>query len=404
MPECLYEVEWGGFLTNHLSHGRWAMAQIGTPEALQQRYTELYKTRLTALATSQQRPQSPTLVLTEAEVGALRGTRQRYADQRAFFAEEIQNKGGVNPTLLHYLPQLLRGLAGAALYCPKYKVAFYLETPATYKFIATFMPLLFVVLLAVLNVMNGQGEGPEVENSIALCLTCVMLTACPINVLGFIDSKVVFILPELRPPGRGDTSKGLASYMFSNNASIFLLFIGLCFTSFAHPKFYDEARAEDADAAEAYIAFFDTDGDGKYGYAEFIGMIGIICLVVSLFIPAANFIRYKMDKSFTKWDIESKASDETVKQEPMLDVDSVSNLNKMCAVSALKDGELDKTDAGDESESIKEKRFKEAGRSSSFQKVNYIVDEKKTVWVCKEEKPKKGKLGKKILTCGPSHK
>lgn len=120
MPECLYEVEWGGFLTNHLSHGRWAMAQIGTPEALQQRYTELYKTRLTALATSQQRPQSPTLVLTEAEVGALRGTRQRYADQRAFFAEEIQNKGGVNPTLLHYLPQLLRGLAGAALYVSTY--------------------------------------------------------------------------------------------------------------------------------------------------------------------------------------------------------------------------------------------------------------------------------------------
>lgn len=96
------------------------MAQIGTPEALQQRYTELYKTRLTALATSQQRPQSPTLVLTEAEVGALRGTRQRYADQRAFFAEEIQNKGGVNPTLLHYLPQLLRGLAGAALYVSTY--------------------------------------------------------------------------------------------------------------------------------------------------------------------------------------------------------------------------------------------------------------------------------------------
>ena len=26
-------------------------------------------------------------------------------------------------------------------YCPKYKVGFYLETPATYKFIATFMPL-----------------------------------------------------------------------------------------------------------------------------------------------------------------------------------------------------------------------------------------------------------------------
>ena len=117
----------------------------------------------------------------------------------------------------------------------------------------------------------------------------------------------------------------------------------------------------------------------------------------------ASRLAFVSDKSFTKWEIESKASDETVK-EPMLDDESVSNLNKMCAVSALKDGELGKTADGDESESIKEKRFKEAGRSSSFQKLNYIVDEKKTVWVCKEEKPKKGKLGKKILTCGPSHK
>lgn len=62
----------------------------------------------------------------------------------------------------------------------RYEVGFYLETPATYKFISTFMPLVFVVLLALLNVLNGEGEGPDIENSIALCLA------------------VVFILPELR--------------------------------------------------------------------------------------------------------------------------------------------------------------------------------------------------------------
>ena len=223
-------------------------------------------------------------------------------------------------------------------YCPKYEVAFYMTLPATYKFISTFMPLVFVVLLAVLNVMNGEGEGPNVENSIALCLT------------------VVFILPQLSPPGRGDLTKGVMSYLFSNNNSIFLLISGLFCTSMAHPKFFDEYRALNETRADAYIAFFDTDGNGSYGHAEFFGLIGMISLATSLLIPLVNYFRYlivlhtiqnsadvisfqtkKPRKAFCtaddfeKWEISegAKVKDET---EPSLDAESIQRLTKMCTV------------------------------------------------------------------------
>ena len=49
--------------------------------------------------------------------------------------------------------------------------------------ITTFAPLLFVALLSIINVANADGEGPALDNSIALCLT------------------IVFVLPGLQVQG-----------------------------------------------------------------------------------------------------------------------------------------------------------------------------------------------------------
>lgn len=53
-----------------------------------------------------------------------------------------------------------------------------------FALIQTFIPLVAVMALATLNVFNGEGEGPALDNSIAIVFT------------------LVIVLPELRPEGR----------------------------------------------------------------------------------------------------------------------------------------------------------------------------------------------------------
>ena len=66
-------------------------------------------------------------------------------------------------------------------YAPAYEVTFYMERPVAEQLTATFVPLMFVVYLATMNVLNGSIDGPDLGNSIAICLT------------------LVFVLPNLRP-------------------------------------------------------------------------------------------------------------------------------------------------------------------------------------------------------------
>ena len=75
------------------------------------RYSELYTPRLTPLLSASAKDRPAT-----AEVAALLvGARRCYAEQRAFFADQVA-RAGVPATLLQHLPQLLPGLAGAALH------------------------------------------------------------------------------------------------------------------------------------------------------------------------------------------------------------------------------------------------------------------------------------------------
>ena len=74
-------------------------------------------------------------------------------------------------------------------YAPKYEVTFYMERPVVYQLAATFVPLMFVVYLAAMNVLNGNIDGPDLGNSISICLT------------------IVFVLPNLRSACQRNRSK-----------------------------------------------------------------------------------------------------------------------------------------------------------------------------------------------------
>ena len=194
-------------------------------------------------------------------------------------------------------PRVVADYDAKKKYCPKYQVTWYMEKPASSQIITTFAPLVFTAGLACLNVMNAAGEdggsGPALDNSIALCLT------------------IVFVLPNLRVEGRGDLStesreedsflttffKFAKGSLLSNNAIVFLFFVGLAFTSVAHPLFFD-VSSDHGEADEYiplnkwYVTYNDTGLSFKFGYAERFGLIGMVCLAVSLLIPLLNWCRY----------------------------------------------------------------------------------------------------------------
>jgi hypothetical protein len=68
-----FDIEWGGFLTNHLSHGVYALWQLGAPAPLVSRYRALYVARLSRLPAPLPPPPPP------ASAALLLGQRREYA-------------------------------------------------------------------------------------------------------------------------------------------------------------------------------------------------------------------------------------------------------------------------------------------------------------------------------------
>lgn len=104
-----FEIEWGGFLTNHLSHGQWALDTLGAKDELNETFTRLYKTRLSPAGKESTKNHSIEDIL------ELQGLRQDFLPQKRFFQKEI-SEHGVETTLSKYLPSLIAGLAGAAMH------------------------------------------------------------------------------------------------------------------------------------------------------------------------------------------------------------------------------------------------------------------------------------------------
>ena len=118
-----YDIEWGGFLSNHLVHGQWALDALGegvAPPAatrvaasrLREAFSRLYKTRLEPLPPSASRAVD---IATPEELAALRGRRHDFAPQREFFRREVSRRG-IEATIAEHLPSLIRGIAGAAMH------------------------------------------------------------------------------------------------------------------------------------------------------------------------------------------------------------------------------------------------------------------------------------------------
>ena len=106
-----YDIEWGGFLSNHLAHGQWALETLGDKGDLYETFTRLYKSRLEPLTPLKQSFE----IATTEDLRELRGQRRDFLPQRNFFEREI-SKHGVETTITKHLPSLIRGIAGAAMH------------------------------------------------------------------------------------------------------------------------------------------------------------------------------------------------------------------------------------------------------------------------------------------------
>ena len=111
-----YDIEWGGFLTNHLAHGLISLAVLGAEPQLLRRFNETYSHRLT-----QRRPPTPrsSARIKQSSLRTLPlGRRQFFsAIERAF----DRDTKGATPTQLRavvaaHLPRLIDGLGGAAFH------------------------------------------------------------------------------------------------------------------------------------------------------------------------------------------------------------------------------------------------------------------------------------------------
>lgn len=122
------------------------------------------------------------------------------------------------------------------------------------------------------QVLNAEGYGPALDNSIAIAFTLVL------------------VLPELRPAGRGDTEEGVLAYLLSNNLAVVILFCGLLLTSLRFPRFFhDDALLY---VNETYVPFFNS----RWEWAEAFGVGGLLLIWMSMLIPLGNYFRYSAFK------------------------------------------------------------------------------------------------------------
>ncbi|KAL3673439.1 hypothetical protein V7S43_001150 [Phytophthora oleae] len=118
-----YQMEYGGYLSNHLLHGVVALFDLGASDEKIAEFAESYSTKL-----EEEEPNHPDVMLPDARAKYLQeskltfesarellGKRQNFDGLLALYAAEVQALG-VDGTVMKHLPVLVGGLAGALLH------------------------------------------------------------------------------------------------------------------------------------------------------------------------------------------------------------------------------------------------------------------------------------------------
>ena len=110
-----YDIEWGGFLTNHLAHGLISLERLGATRRMQERFHASYVDRLAARRPSS--VASPRLKQSSLWSIPL-GRRQHFTSiERAFdLAIAGGSRGHLKAVVSEHLPRLVDGLAAAAFH------------------------------------------------------------------------------------------------------------------------------------------------------------------------------------------------------------------------------------------------------------------------------------------------
>lgn len=105
-----FDIEYGGYLSNHMSHYLVALYELG---ASKERLEKAYEDYSTDTKLEPARP--PTTTITTDTWRDYRGKKSHHLDLVAFFSRELEQLG-VRTTLRRYVPDLLEGVCGSAFH------------------------------------------------------------------------------------------------------------------------------------------------------------------------------------------------------------------------------------------------------------------------------------------------
>eukprot|EP00948_MAST-09A_sp_MAST-9A-sp1_P002058 g2058.t1 len=143
-------------------------------------------------------------------------------------------------------------------YCPKLKIKFFMKEPMSTRLVSTYLPLVLIIMLSILNMLIKQSYTESLSNMIGLAIS------------------VVFLLPVLYPTGMRTSGITLSP-------SLIVVFLFLSFTfSFIHPAFLVAKEPKDW-VYNQHILDNDVQNGGRSSQPlssfEWVG---------SLFVPIVN--------------------------------------------------------------------------------------------------------------------
>jgi len=122
--EASFDIEYGGFLSNHFLHGLVAVARLGADEARFKAFVEAYKQH-TVLGHELEEAKPPTCVVDGSNWKDFLRNKSHYVEYREFFSRELKEKGRGH-VVNRFVPEVFEHFSGAALH-PLIHLGFGLE-------------------------------------------------------------------------------------------------------------------------------------------------------------------------------------------------------------------------------------------------------------------------------------